>query len=280
MGWSNYSDWALLIMNNKINSWYAVSGCSDLPPGSARAVQLNGQDIVLWRSEGGVAHAWQNRCLHRGMRLSLGQVRGELLSCRYHGWQFNQLAQCTRMPAQPAITPANTLCVPSYSCAERNGMIWVNLNHAEASDLDSQISDLTSHGPWLFCKSLFLDSASENLAQQLNRVNFPLFEFAGTAMESIYKGECFAPNLFVIHAQAAAQPNDKIALLLHSLSAEKSSLHILTLAAGNRDAEQIKQRLIIRWTRRLRWFIQNPCAQYDGVHPFQGNTQSSRMEAG
>ena len=50
---------------------------------------VNGEDIVIWRSVSGEARAWENRCIHRGMRLSFGQVRGEQLSCRYHGWLFD-----------------------------------------------------------------------------------------------------------------------------------------------------------------------------------------------
>jgi len=41
----------------------------------------NDLDIAVWRSVSGVVNAWENRCPHRGMRLSHGFVRGESLAC-------------------------------------------------------------------------------------------------------------------------------------------------------------------------------------------------------
>ncbi|MGB1508948.1 MAG: Rieske (2Fe-2S) protein, partial [Paracoccaceae bacterium] len=37
---------------------------------------VNGKDVVVWRSTSGKLSAWENRCPHRGMRLSHGFVRG------------------------------------------------------------------------------------------------------------------------------------------------------------------------------------------------------------
>ena len=57
----------------------------DLEEGSVRAVALLDEDVAVWRGRNGSVRAWRNRCPHRGMRLSFAQVRGDRLSCRYHG---------------------------------------------------------------------------------------------------------------------------------------------------------------------------------------------------
>jgi len=59
------------------------------------------EDLVVWRSASGVLSAWENRCPHRGMRLSHGFVRGESLACAYHGWHFECSGRCHYIPAHP-----------------------------------------------------------------------------------------------------------------------------------------------------------------------------------
>ena len=47
-----------------------------------------GPEVAIWRDGSGAVHVWQDRCPHRGMRLSFGFVRGDELSCLYHGWRY------------------------------------------------------------------------------------------------------------------------------------------------------------------------------------------------
>ena len=63
----------------------AVGLSKDLPNGRVMRAIVGEQDLVVWRSKSGVLSAWDNRCPHRGMRLSHGFVRGEALACVYHG---------------------------------------------------------------------------------------------------------------------------------------------------------------------------------------------------
>ncbi|MDG6938676.1 MAG: Rieske 2Fe-2S domain-containing protein, partial [Nitrososphaerota archaeon] len=34
-------------------------------------------------------NVWQDLCIHRGTKLSLGHLNGGLLECAYHGWTFS-----------------------------------------------------------------------------------------------------------------------------------------------------------------------------------------------
>lgn len=81
--------------------------------------------IALWRSESGRAAASADRCPHRGMRLSHGFVRGEALSCIYHGWSYAQAGSCLRIPAHPGLTPPETIRVATYKVKEADGLVWV-----------------------------------------------------------------------------------------------------------------------------------------------------------
>lgn len=95
------------------------------------AARLLDENLVLWRDAGGNAHAWPDRCPHRGARLSMGRVANDRLECPYHGWQFAPSGQCVHVPALPAFTPPVTHCVKSFHVREAHGLVWVQL---EASD--------------------------------------------------------------------------------------------------------------------------------------------------
>jgi len=75
-----------------------------------------------------VAHVWEDRCPHRGMKLSFGFVRGDHIACLYHGWQYNSGGHCQYIPAHPALDVPQTIRVPVYPVHERNGMVWTSLS--------------------------------------------------------------------------------------------------------------------------------------------------------
>ena len=96
-----------------MNRWFAVSACDAVPPGHVAYTQLLGQELVLWRSAAGVLNAWENRCPHRGVRLTLGSCVGEELRCQYHAWRFaSGSGQCTHIPSHPQQKPASTIRAP------------------------------------------------------------------------------------------------------------------------------------------------------------------------
>src|SRR3546814_15276430 len=43
------------------------------------------ENIVLWRDADGQVHALEDRCPHRGARLTLGWALGDRVACWYHG---------------------------------------------------------------------------------------------------------------------------------------------------------------------------------------------------
>jgi hypothetical protein len=52
-----------------------------------------------------VVMAWQDLCIHRGARLSLGWVSIDKLVCQYHGWEYDVNGVCVRIPAHPDQKP-------------------------------------------------------------------------------------------------------------------------------------------------------------------------------
>ena len=65
-----------------------VASVSELAPGSAKAVEVNGKTIALFNVEGAV-YALDNTCLHRGGPLGEGELMGEVVTCPWHQWEYN-----------------------------------------------------------------------------------------------------------------------------------------------------------------------------------------------
>jgi phenylpropionate dioxygenase-like ring-hydroxylating dioxygenase large terminal subunit len=86
-------------------------------------------DIVLWRDSHGKAHAHDDRCQHRGAKLSIGQIVNDTLRCAYHGWCYDTTGQCTTIPtsttAQAKLAPR--LRLHRFETQERAGLVWVYL---------------------------------------------------------------------------------------------------------------------------------------------------------
>lgn len=104
----------------------AVALSVDVERGAALPVILDGREIALWRSASGAIQAWEDRCPHRGMRLSFGFVRGEELACLYHGWRFGTDGGCRAIPAHPDLDPPRTIAVTGYRSHESGGFVFVD----------------------------------------------------------------------------------------------------------------------------------------------------------
>ncbi|MDH4170516.1 MAG: Rieske 2Fe-2S domain-containing protein [Acidimicrobiia bacterium] len=109
-------------------AWYPVARSDDAPARHIFHGQLLSQELAVWRADDGFVNVWQNRCLHRGVRLTVGDNDGGELVCRYHGWRYaNRSGGCTYIPAHPADAPAQTICNTVFPSVERFGLIWTTL---------------------------------------------------------------------------------------------------------------------------------------------------------
>ncbi|MEU6266650.1 Rieske 2Fe-2S domain-containing protein [Saccharopolyspora shandongensis] len=121
------------------DAWYPVASESDLVHRHVFQGQLLGQELAIWRADDDHVNVWENRCLHRGVRLSIAVNDGRELKCQYHGWRYaNRTAACTYIPAHPADAPARTICNRTYPVRARGGMIWTTVGQpvGEPPELD------------------------------------------------------------------------------------------------------------------------------------------------
>lgn len=67
-----------------------VLSVQELPEQGFKAVEVQGRAIVVGRFHNQL-FAWVDRCPHAGAPLRIGKLRGEELTCAWHGWTFNLL---------------------------------------------------------------------------------------------------------------------------------------------------------------------------------------------
>ncbi len=84
------------------DAFVAVCPLQDLPESSSKAVTVDGQSILLCRTQDQV-FAVENRCTHQNTPLAGGRVRGGYVSCPLHGVRFNlstgePMGTLTRIP--------------------------------------------------------------------------------------------------------------------------------------------------------------------------------------
>jgi phenylpropionate dioxygenase-like ring-hydroxylating dioxygenase large terminal subunit len=102
--------------------WQAVALSRDVAKKPLR-VLLDGAPIVLFRSPTGLA-ALADRCPHRLVALSEGQVRDGTLECPYHGWRFDASGTCVAMPGHLGDLPRCRIA--RYAVAEADGAIFLS----------------------------------------------------------------------------------------------------------------------------------------------------------
>lgn len=145
--------------------WRAVAASCDLAKGEVIPASLDGIAIAVWRSTDGEAHAWFDRCPHRGMRLSHGSASDAGLVCPYHGWRFGADTQCNHIPAHPQAVPPKAAKAREFSLVEAGGHLWANVG----TDVSAAPSDDATLHP---VRSLFVATDAPSIVSSL--MKFPL----------------------------------------------------------------------------------------------------------
>ena len=113
------------------NCWYVAAWDREISDGLFARTILD-QPLVLFRGADGAPRALEDRCCHRGLPLSLGQLRDETLQCGYHGLEFDFEGSCVRVPGQSTIPPE--ALVRAYPVVEKWRWIWIWMGDPEKAD--------------------------------------------------------------------------------------------------------------------------------------------------
>jgi phenylpropionate dioxygenase-like ring-hydroxylating dioxygenase large terminal subunit len=113
------------------NHWYVAGWAEEVGRKPLRRVLL-GEPIVMFRSETGAPVAFEDRCPHRHLPLSMGKLIGDELQCRYHGLRFGTDGRCVRIPGQDQIPQKAR--ARTYPIVERYRWLWIWMGDPTMAD--------------------------------------------------------------------------------------------------------------------------------------------------
>src|SRR5438094_1034831 len=149
--------------------WQPVHRAQDLSLGRAKPTRILGEELTLYRGEGGAPHLLAFRCAHRGTQLSTGWVEGDELRCFYHGWKYGPDGQCTEQPAEPE-PYCQRIKIRSYPVKEYLGLIFAYLGEGEPPPLP-RYPDFEANGVLETSTYLRRCNYFNNLENQLDPVH-------------------------------------------------------------------------------------------------------------
>ncbi|TRB25057.1 Rieske (2Fe-2S) protein [Rhizobium rhizogenes] len=209
--------------------WVPVALSASIEPGTSAGAVVEGSEIVVWRDNSGKAHVWEDRCPHRGMRLSFGFVRGDHIACLYHGWQYDTAGQCRYIPAHPSLEVPQTIKVPTYLAEERYGTIWATTaREALLPEIDAAMGVTP-------VRSLYVERGADDILAALEKAG--VGNFAGNA-GTVELGD------------------DRLLVAVQVVSPEKTAVHIVILGSPAVNAGA-KRKHYAQWAEGLRFDLEH-----------------------
>ncbi|RZM82918.1 aromatic ring-hydroxylating dioxygenase subunit alpha [Leptolyngbya iicbica] len=106
------------------NHWYVVARSAEVTDQPLGAT-FWGEAIVLYRDTEGHIQALEDRCPHRQVKLSEGEVTDGELECIYHGWRFDAAGQCSHVPYLADHQKLPSCQLKTYPVQDLNGFVWL-----------------------------------------------------------------------------------------------------------------------------------------------------------
>lgn len=104
--------------------WLPVGRSEDLEDLPHR-IRILGEDLVLFRDQGGRVGLLQLHCSHRGASLEFGRISERGITCCYHGWNFDVDGTILATPGETAdSTLKDRLFHGAYPTHEFGGLVF------------------------------------------------------------------------------------------------------------------------------------------------------------
>jgi nitrite reductase/ring-hydroxylating ferredoxin subunit len=105
--------------------WIQVAETADCPPGSARELLVEGRIVALYNVDGQF-YALDGVCPHQGGPLGKGCLAGRVVTCPWHGWQFDVGS------GQHQFSPS--VVQPGFAVRVEGQEIWLEVDSDDGSD--------------------------------------------------------------------------------------------------------------------------------------------------
>lgn len=120
------------------DGWAKVCSTREIPRGAGRNFKINNQDVVIFHTDQGF-FCRSGLCKHNNVKLELGRVHGDVVTCPFHNWQY-------RISTGKGVSPDWTH-LSCYPLEVREGDIWIAVAPEPESDDKTDVLD-TSRFKW------------------------------------------------------------------------------------------------------------------------------------
>lgn len=221
------------------SSWFALCDVDQLRERAIHHTELHGNELVVWRAQDGAVNVWENRCPHRGVRLSIGHHRGDALQCQYHGWQFGSRdGACRFVPAHPDGAPP-PIAVRTWPVQVSGGFVWTCVAQPEQAPPFASIEELGDDVAQVRLRTVAIDACSDDVQRALSEY---CFDHAG--LDAWRSTECAAFELGA-HAMLIERLDDaaqRVVFLVQPARATRTYVHGVAFGAFTGDARLAVQR--------------------------------------
>ena len=221
-------------MSQTADVWVPIGLDAQVTAASSNPVFVEEVSLALWRGEAKAdgslppVNVWDDRCPHRGMRLSHGFVKGETLCCIYHGWGYQSGdGQCVHIPAHPDLTPPKTIQAKTYASESRYGIVWTNL----AENPQTSVPEAGADHDWEPVRSLYVARSRAHTESLIRQHDF------GDGVQAEAAGD----GIFLVR-----RPEAILMLAVQSVGPEKTGIHVV--AAGDAIDPSVRSALASRMT--------------------------------
>jgi phenylpropionate dioxygenase-like ring-hydroxylating dioxygenase large terminal subunit len=112
--------------NYPMDCWYVAASGEQLSY-ALTAREVLGVPLLMYRQQSGDVVALEDRCSHRRLPLSMGQLVSDRVVCRYHGFTFDGAGTCVAVPSQDHVPYGAD--VRSFLVREQGPFVWVWLGN-------------------------------------------------------------------------------------------------------------------------------------------------------
>ena len=113
-------------------NWYIAALSKELTSTKPLARKVYGKSYALYRDSTGKALAIEDRCLHRGTKLSEGRCTKQGITCPYHGWTYDSQGYVIDIPSEGPSSPELSTTIrqrkwqnKAPEVTEQDGVIWL-----------------------------------------------------------------------------------------------------------------------------------------------------------
>jgi phenylpropionate dioxygenase-like ring-hydroxylating dioxygenase large terminal subunit len=124
------------------NAWYAA-GFSDEFGRHLIGRTYLGEAVVVYRTRDGEPVAFEDRCAHRRLPLSMGRLIDDQVECGYHGLVYDCTGACVKIPGQSRESIPSGARVRRYPVVDRHEYLWIWMGDPARAD-PAQIPDFSA----------------------------------------------------------------------------------------------------------------------------------------